>query len=288
MSSYNDRRWSLEVDGEVLIEAVAGRQFKATFQILHDFGGFTSYADIAIYNLSTDTISKALKRGKNIVFRAGYVDSIDTIFSGTVRNVFPERRGSNTITRLVCRGGKVTEQQPQINQTLGVDTKLINIIRACGTALGYPIVIDDSQFADVDPYPYGYALQGDPRVYLDELAQTHKFDYVIENEKLVVVRQGYARQGAVNVISQFTGMEGIPEISDVGVDVTTRLNPKFRIGGKFRIESDLATFNFSNLYFRDVPETAGQGEHKIIKIEYTGDTWGDSWSNKIYGLRIRT
>lgn len=288
MSSYNDRRWSLEVDGEVLIEAVAGRQFKATFQILHDFGGFTSYADIAIYNLSTDTISKALKRGKNIVFRAGYVDSIDTIFSGTVRNVFPERRGPDTITRLVCIGGKVTEQQPQINKPGHLDQSLTSIIRACGTALDCPIVMDDSQFADVDPYPYGYTLQGDPRVYLDKLAQTHKFDYVIENEKLVVVRHGYARKGAVNVISQFTGMEGIPEISDAGVDVTTRLNPKFRIGGKFRIESDLATFNFSNLYFRDVPETAGQGEHKIIKIEYTGDTWGDSWSNKIYGLRIRT
>lgn len=287
MSKYDGRRWSLEVDGEVLIEATGGRQFKAVFQILHDFGGFTSYADIAIYNLSKDTINKALKRGKNIKFKAGYVDSIDTIFSGTVRNVFPERRGPNTITRLICRGGKLAEEQGQVNQTLGANSRVTDIIRACGAVMGYPIVMDDSQFADIQPYTFGYTLQGDPRVYLDELAQTHKFDYVVENERLIVVRQGYTRQGTVHKISQFTGMEGIPEISDVGVDVVTRLNPKLRIGGKFRIESDLATFNFSNLYFRDVPETAGQGEHKIVKIEYTGDTWGDSWSNKIYGFRER-
>ena len=288
MSSYNKRQWSLSVDGEELIEVTSGRQFKCTFQILHDFGGFTSYADIAIYNLSTDTANKAFKRGKNLTFKAGYEDSIDKIFSGSLRNVIRERRGPDTITRLICRGGNVTELQPQINQTLGDNTQLTQIIRACGSSLGYPIVMDDSQFSDVAPYPYGYTLQGDPRVYLDQLAQVHEFDYIVENDKLVVVRQGFERQGTVNVISQFTGMEGIPEISDVGVDVTTRLNPKIRIGGKFRIESDLATFNFSNLYFRDVPESAGQGEHKIIKIEYTGDTWGDAWSNKIYGLRIRT
>ena len=287
MGEYNKRRWSVEIDGEVLIPEMAERQFKATFQILHDFGGFTSYADIAIYNLSKDTINKALKRGKNIIFKAGYDGSVDTIFSGTVRNVFPERVGPNTITRLICRGGKLADEQPQVNETLGVNTKLTEIIRACGASLGYPIVMDDAQFADVDPYPFGYTLQGDPRVYLDELAQAHKFDYIIENERLVVVRQGYTRQGDVHVVSQFTGMEGIPEISEVGVDVVTRLNPKLRIGGKFRIESELATFNFSNLYFRDVPETAGQGEYKIIKIEYTGDTWGDAWSDKIYGLRLR-
>ena len=288
MSSYNKRRWSLTVDGEELIEQTDGRQFKCTFTILHDFGGFTSYADISIYNLSTDTANKAFKRGKTLSFKAGYEDLIDKIFSGTLRNIIRERRGPDTITRLICRGGKLVDEQPQVNDTLGVDTKLTQIIRACGAPLGYPIVMDDSQFADVDPYIYGCTLQGDPRVYLDELAQTHGFDYIIENERLVVVRRGYTRQGDVHVVSQFTGMEGIPEISEVGVDVVTRLNPKIRIGGKFRVESELATFNFSNLYFRDIPESAGQGEHKIIKIEYTGDTWGDAWSNKIFGLRIRT
>ncbi len=288
MSSYNKRRWSLTVDGEELIEQTDGRQFKCTFTILHDFGGFTSYADISIYNLSTDTANKAFKRGKTLSFKAGYEDSIDKIFSGTLRNIIRERRGPDTITRLICRGGKLAIDQAQINQTLGTDTQLVDIVRACATSMGYPIVMDNSQFADIPPYPYGYTLQGDPRVYLDELAQTHKFDYVVENERLVIVRQGYARQGDINVISQFTGMEGIPEISEVGVDVVTRLNPKIRIGGKFRVESELATFNFSNLYFRDIPESAGQGEHKIIKIEYTGDTWGDAWSNKIFGLRIRT
>jgi hypothetical protein len=285
MSSYNNRRWQLLIDGMVLIEQTAGRQFKCVFEILHDFGGYTSYGDIALYNLSTDTANKALKRGAVLTLRAGYVDTIDTIFVGTIRNVLRERQGPSTITRLICRGGKLPGEQGQINETLGNNAKVTEVIRACATAMGYPIVMDDDQFSDIEPYPYGYTLSGDPRVYLDNLTEAHQFDYVIENERMVIVRRGAARQGDVTVVSQFTGMEGIPEITEVGVDVTVRLNAKIKIGGKYRIESDLATFNFSNLYFVDIPSSAGKGEYKIFRVSHTGDTWGDPWSTKITGYR---
>ena len=285
MSSYNKRRWSVTIDGAPFIDETEGRQFKCVFEILHDFGGSTSYADIAFYNLSTDTANKAFTRGKILVFRAGYADSIDNIFVGAIRNVLRERQGPNTITRIICRGGNVAGEQSQVNETLGKNANVTDIIRTCAAAIGFPIVMNDSQFSDIDPYPYGYTLSGDPRVYLDNLAKSHKFDYVIENERMIVVREGAFRDGDVHVVSQFTGMEGIPEITEVGVDVTVRLNPKIRVGGKYRIESDLATFNFSNLYFVDIPESAGQGEYKIFRLSHSGDTWGDAWSTKITGLR---
>lgn len=285
MSQFKNRLWSVSIDGESFIEETTGRQFKCVFEILHDFGGFTSYADIAFYNLSADTANEAFKRGKSITFRAGYVDSIDTIFGGVIRNVIRERQGASTITRVICRGGKLADEQNIINATLGKNVLITDIIRACGESLGYPIVIDDSQFEDVKPYPYGYPLSGDPRVYLDNLAKTHNFSYIIENNKLVVVRDGYFRDGDINIISQFTGMEGIPILTEVGADVVTRLNPKIKIGGRFKIESDLATFNFSNLYFVDIPESAGKGVYNIFKVAYSGDTWGDTWSNKITGIR---
>lgn len=288
MSSYTNRQWELSVDGSVLIAATNGRQFKCTFEILHDFGGSTSYADIAIYNLKAETANKANLKGKSISFKAGYEDSIDNIFTGTIKNVLYERRGPTTITRLICRGGKLVEDQTQINETLGRDTTVVQLIRACVTAIGYPIVMDDSQFDDVEPYAYGYQLSGDPRTYLEKLSKAHKFNYVLENGRMIVLREGYTRQGDTHIVSQFTGMEGIPEITEVGVDVTVRLNPKIRIGGKFRIESKLATFNFSNLYFVDIPESAGQGDHKIFKLAYSGDSKGDTWSTKITGYRELT
>ena len=286
MSSYTRRQWEISLDDTVFIAATNGQQFKATFEVLHDFGGFTSYADIALYNLSADTANKAFKRGVKLSLRAGYADSIDNIFTGSIQNVLRERVGPDTITRLICRGGKLTEEQTQINETLGKNVAAVDIIKACVKAMEYPIVINDAQFSDIDPYPYGYSLSGDPRVYLDNLAKTHAFNYVIENERVIVVREGYARDGETFVVSQFTGMEGIPEITEVGVDVTVRLNPKVRIGGKYRIESNLATFNFGNSYFVNIPESAGKGEYKIFRVSHTGDTKGDAWSTRITGYRI--
>lgn len=285
MSKYSGRRWEVSIDGVVLIAGTSGRQFKCTFEILHDFGGYTSYGDIALFNMSEATANKALKQGAVLTFRAGYVDTLDTIFVGTIRNVLRERQGPSTITRLICRGGSLPGEQGQINETLGDNATVTDVIRACAVAMSYPVVMDDTQFADIDPYPYGYTLSGDPRAYMDRLAETHKFNYVIENERMIIVRQGYARQGDVHVVSQFTGMEGIPEITEVGIDVTLRLNPKIKIGGKFRLESRLATFNFSNLYFVDIPASAGQGEYNIFRVGHSGDTWGDTWSTKITGYR---
>ncbi len=285
MSSYNNRRWEILIDNQQFIAPTAGRQFKAAFEIIHDFGGSISYCDLAIYNLNSDTSNTAFKRGSSITFRAGYAESIDSIFVGTIKNVLRERRGPDTITRLICRGGRMTDESKQINETLGAGARITDIIRACATALDYPIVIDDTQFSDVEPYPRGYVLSGDPRVYLDKLSTAHKFSYMVENDRIVVIRDNAYRQGAVHPVSQFTGMEGIPEITEVGADVTVRLNPRIRIGGRFEILSTLATFNFSNLYFQDIPESAGQGEYRIFKLAHSGDTWGDAWSTKITGFR---
>ncbi len=285
MTSYTNRRWEVIIDDQQFIAPTDGRQFKITFEILHDFGGFVSYCDLAIYNLTADTANNAFKKGDKIAFRAGYEDTIDSIFIGTIKNILRERRGPDTITRLICRGGRLADEQKQISETLGANVKIVDIIKACGAALDYPVVIEDAQFADVDPYPRGYVLNGDPRVYMDNLAKTHDFSYIIENERMIVVRNNAFRQGDVHVVSQFTGMEGIPEITEVGADVIVRLNPRINIGGRYRIESELATFNFSNLFFQNVPESAGKGEYRIFKLAHSGDSWGDTWSTKITGFR---
>lgn len=285
MTSYTKRRWEISIDDELFIAPTDGRQFKMTFEVVHDFGGSISYCDLAIYNLSADTANNAFKKGSAIRFKAGYSDTIDAIFVGTIKNVLRERRGPNTITRLICRGGRLTDESKTINETLGAGAKVTDIIRACVKALDYPIVIDDSQFSDIDPYPRGYVLNGDPRVYLDTLSTAHNFSYMIENNRAIVIRNDSFRQGEVHIVSQFTGMEGIPEITEVGADVIIRLNPKIRIGGRYRIESTLSTFNFSNLYFQNIPESAGKGEYRIFRISHSGDSWGDAWSTKIVGFR---
>lgn len=279
-----DRRFELSVNDEVVIAEMEGRQFRVVFEILIDTGGFISYADIAITNMSADTANKFFKRGASLVFRAGYVDTIDKVFSGRIQNVFNERNGPDTVTRIIARGGSQPDQV-SVEKTLGPGIRIVDVIRTCVAAMGYGIVIDESQFSNVPAYPRGYTLHGDPRVYLDELAQTHQFSYVLENERVVVNRNTGFRPGAPVVISQQTGMEGIPEITEVGVDVRTRLNPKVRIYGRVDIAAILRTFNFNNIYFQNIEEGAGRGIYRVFQLRHTGDSWGDDWSTQIVGYR---
>lgn len=283
-SKFFDRRWEILLDGEIFIRETAGQQFKATFEIVNDFGGYVSYAEIAIYNLSQDTIQKAFRRDVTIGLRAGYIDGIDFIFRGRINNIIRTRSGPNTITRIIARGGSQPATQ-RISETLGKDTTIVDVIRRCAASLGYPLVIQPSDFNNILPYARGFAMNGDPRSIMDRLAEAHRFSYIIENDRIVVVGENSFRQGQPRVIDQFSGMEGIPEITENGADVSVRLSPNIRIGGRIDIQSELATFNFSNLFYNEIPESAGRGIYKIFRVTHSGDTWGDAWTTRITGFR---
>lgn len=278
------RLFEVLLNDQSFISETTGKQFRIVFNILIDFGGYNTFLDLAIYNLSQDTASKLYENETSIGLRAGYEESIDYLFKGAIRNVFKERNGPDVITRVIARGG-TSFNKPTINQTFDKNANIVEIIRACCSSIGYPVIIDDSQFSDVQPYIRGKVLSGDPRRYLDELAQTHGFSYVIDNDRINVVRNDSYRDGSPHIVSERTGMEGIPEITETGCDVNVRLNPKIKIGGRIDVQSEFRTFNFSNLYYQDIPAKAGSGVYRIFKLEHVGDSWGDNWTTKITGFR---
>lgn len=284
MTQFYSRVWELLIDDTTFIASTEGRQFRVTFNVLIDFGGSISYADINIYNLSENTSSKAFKEGSNVSLKAGYPETIDFIFKGRITNILYERQGSDTITRLIARGGSQPETQ-SVNETLGEGVRLVEIIRSLSNAMGYPLTISESDFENVPPYIRGKVLYGDPRQYLDELAKTHGFNYIIENERMIVVANTSFRNGVPFIVSEETGMEGIPEITETGADVTLRLTPKIKIGGRIDIQSRFKTFNFSNLYFQNIPPSAGSGIYRVYRIAHNGDSYGEAWSTKITGFR---
>lgn len=284
MTSFYDRRFELLIDDKVVMAPLDERQFRVVFEIKIDTGGYISFADIAIYNLSQDTVSRLFKSNAVIKFRAGYVGTIDTIFIGRIRNILKERDGPDVITRLIARGGSLPKTA-SVERSLGEGVRVTDIIRTCVAAIGYPIVIQEEQFSSIPAYPRGYTLHGDPRAYLDELARTHDFSYVIDNDRIVINKNDSFRPGSPIVVSKENGMEGIPEISEVGCDVRTRLNPKIKVYGRIDIRSIYKSFNFGNLYFQDVPDSAGYGVYRVYQITHSGDSWGDDWSTQITGWR---
>ena len=252
MSSFYRRQFELFVTDRDLpfIEATNDRQFKVVFSILQDFGGFNSYADIAIYNLAKSTEGQVFKKYEYVALRAGYQDNIDFIFKGEIVNIIREQSGPNRITRLICKGGALTQDLSTVNKSFEAGVTVPTLIRECASSMGVPIVINDADFASIPAYISGYLLSGDPKKKLNQLARSHDFSWMIENEKLIVVGNQSFRSGSVTTISQSTGMEGVPEITEIGVTVNMRLSPQLKIGGKIKIESEFGIVNFSNVFFQ--------------------------------------
>lgn len=284
MTNYYGRRLEITIDRNVFIAETSGTPFKVSFNILVDFGGYNSYCDIKIYNLKDGSLGELLKKGNIISIKAGYSDATGYIFTGKINNTFKSRNGPDRVITILALGGSIGEKS--INKSLGKGVNVTRVIRECVKATGYPLIIEEDDFSQESAYARGITLMGDPKKYLDNLAQVHNFDWTIENDVLICVKNGKSRLNIPPVlISEATGMEGVPEISEIGCDVRTRLNPNLRIGARIDIQSKLRTFNFNNLYFQDIPENAGTGVYKIYRISHIGDTWGNDWSSKIVSFR---
>ena len=279
-SQYYDRTYEILVNDQPFI---TDKRFRVVFQVTQDYGGFVSYCDLSIYGLSDDTIGKINSPNNTVSIKAGYENNVDFIFKGILINSQKQRNGPDVFFRIIARGGAQTNDS--INQTLGKNTKVTTLIKACADAIGLPLVIKESDFSTEPVYSKGATLFGDPKQYLNDLSKTHDFSYVVVNDKIRVTKNTGYIDSTVQEVSQFTGMIGIPEITENGCDVSIIMNPRVKIGGRINIVSELKTFNFSNVYYRQIPPNAGSGIYRVFKITHNGDNWTNRWNTQITGFR---
>lgn len=287
-----DRRYRILLDGEPFIESAAGRQFRITFSVSTGFSGYRGTGDIAIYNLSKSSM-QALKSGSVLVLQCGYAnedgsDDIGTIYTGRIKNVLRERAGTDVLIRLLMVAE--TRNHTTVNHTFPVNAKVVDVLRYCANAAGYALDIKAESFSDLPPATAGLTKHGDPVEIISNMAKEYGFQSVVENERIVIVKDWGDRGDGITTISQFDGMEMMPEVSAGGIDVTTRMNSRLAVGRLFKVESDYATFSTANFYY-DMSSIVGAEEasaiHYIHKLDHTGDSWGDEWSSQITGIRKR-
>ncbi|MNI54960.1 hypothetical protein D3C73_1098830 [compost metagenome] len=129
-------------------------------------------------------------------------------------------------------------------------------------------------------------LQGSPTACMNELAETYAFDWMVENGALKVIKRGFAMDNEVYVISSGTGMIGSPVVTDTEVGIRYSLNPKIKLGDTIKLESMAPQFEFSDVFFYDIPRTIGEGFYKVNSLVFAGDSHGDQWEAQISCLRL--
>ena len=298
MPNFYGREWTINIYDETTdkniitfnntrLEGAAKEDadLRITFNVTIDSGGYISYLDLSLYNLSLETMNFLSKSEKKypkikIVLACGYKHSYNGIvFIGRIKNHIITRKDNDIVYRILA-----SSNSPQsMSKTMPANSSLSDIIPVVAQFMKLKPQFNPDDFKDNSSYPRGYNLQGDPNQIMRKLAKQHNFKWVSEKNNLVVYRSSKPIKNAVINISTLTGMEGVPEITETGCTVTTRLRLDLTIGGKFQVDSNYAQANFSGVYFLKLPEEISRGTYNVLKLEHSGDTYGDLWSTTVTG-----
>ena len=275
------RVYSVLIDGKELIEInPSGVQARIQFEVTVDALGAITLCDMTLSNLKQETINYAFKRGAVLELIAGYEDNYGYIFKGVIRNVFKGRNVATTTIQVLARGGAL--EKGVVNISLGENAKLSEILKEVVSAAGFSLVFYESDYSDV--YTTGYSITADPRVVLNQLAKAWRFRWAIENDSIIIFRQSQPRRSPTKVINMNSGMEGIPEVTEVGVNFSVRLDPSIRIGSLVTLDTEYKSFNFSGVYYpTGLQDVQGTGEYTVKKIVFSGDNYGLNWNTKVEG-----
>ncbi|MDV5280129.1 transglycosylase SLT domain-containing protein [Leclercia adecarboxylata] len=311
------RNYELLINGNVYIGRMKtpSQQLRCVFDVIALPGGNYSTADIRLYNMASassprvgsdaNTTSVEIKEGDAIQLIAGYTsfdttvdsegiatnsvtDNVSTIFTGTVHNVFRERDGANIVTRVLCNSGDNANDVGTANASYSQGVLLIDILRDLCKAWGKRLVIADGEENYKQVLTSGYVVDGDITREMKALAQGYKFNYVNHNNEVTISTPGKARTASKFIVSQSTGMIGIPEVSGgtsgAYIDVSVRLNPFVKSNDCFEVDAQFQTFNTGNVFVSSV-EGHATGVWNVNSLRHRGDNWGNQWRTDINAIR---
>lgn len=286
MHSMYGRRWKLVIGTGS--EAVETTELRVAFEIEKTRFSTAHTAKITVYNLSQKNRNRIKEEFDKIVLYAGYANP-GLIFSGDIMNVTHMKTGVDWVTEIYAGDGIKALSTSKINKSFIQGTspetlfnELIGSMEgiAKGSLEGIKECIKKRR-----SILKSIILSGSVKKFLDELAENCLFDYQINDGVLDTRLKTFSLPSTPDyVISQANGMLGSPELTEVGLNVTTLLRPGMKVGKFFRVESISAKINVGNQFYRKVKKTT-EGTYRIEKITHRGDTHSDEWSTSIEGVR---
>jgi hypothetical protein len=282
VSRQYKRAYSLSISTDGVNRNITG--LRVSFKITKSLMSFPNLAEIEIYNPNKDTLSKLQTRYTDIALNAGYEGNVRLIFKGQIRNVFQRKMGPDRIVTVFAGDGEADWQNSIFNKTLSENIALKQIVTEIAqsfvdTTLGVLQGLD----TPADKLR-GQTLSGSSKDILDKLAEDYGFQWSIQDGNLITVpnEQVLENENAV-LINQVTGMIGSPTITELGVNVTTLLNPELSPNRAFQVESAFADVAIGGIQFRELPRTSGEGLYKAFQVTFDGDTHGDNWFSVVEG-----
>jgi hypothetical protein len=218
-------------------------------------------AKIRVWNLTKAHRGAVLSgQYKTLALSVGY-EAIRLIYAGDIvkRNVI--RDGMDFVLDMECGDGSKAFTSARVNMTLPAGTTDAEAaIALAGT------MPDTTRGTMAVTRTAGSAR---PRVYcgnsrnaLSNLARANNADWSVQDGAVVMLPSNAALAGVGPLISQETGMVGMPLQTDNGLEVKCLCNPAITVGGVVRVVSIEPHYN---------------GDYKVVSVQHTGDYLQGDW-----------
>jgi hypothetical protein len=250
-------------------EGVKINGLKIAFEIEKTDKPDSNTAKMQIYNLSKDTHDKIAVAGNHCALKAGYADeTITAILFGDVVKCTRKKSGTDYITEIEVKDGRVAVMAGQVSISYAKDTDALTIAQDLIDAIGLPSKGTELIPSDAK-YPGSFSDIGQAADILRKVLNKYDLKYTIQNEMIYILKEGEAAESTGLRLAPETGLLTIPQpVSDKTeeTDTTkeavnkwafrTMLFPQLIPGAACKVESSSITT-----------------EMKITKAKFTGDNW---------------
>lgn len=279
--------------GDTVIEFGPSDHLSVAFEVRKTmYAADPNTATVTVRNLATKTRSKIDQvyrsaQGRLAVgLEAGYRGQHGVIFKGETISARNYRTPTEWITEVQAITGRAVARK-QISRTFAKDTELRTALESLvADTVGGVVKAAKETAASIranravdatKALVRGLVLAGDPSRVWEKVGRDYDLDYVIDDEELIVLPRGAARDRPAIVLRGNTGLIGVPErIQDdrrpgvVLVSATSLLTPLASIWAPFQLESETLS-----------------GLFRIETLTHRGDTHGDEWVTQLEGPEVR-
>lgn len=282
---FFDRRIELTIafDGnsyEYVQEDFLKPSLSIEFNLTMSMDQYTSSGTIVVYGLSKEVIanlatiysaSSGVFNKAKVTLKAGYKDSINTLFEGEVYKL--DTNMSNPDFRVqmeVMSGYFKSTKDPQVISLK--NSTLKDICDKVAKMNEMTLIIDPSLESIVIPK---YSHYGTPYQHIENLRSNFKNKYYIfiDSKLLCVIPIGKAKpNSAVFELSAESGLIDTPTFSSKGAEITCLLNPYLRVGGIINLEN------------KKVEKL--NGKYVISTLEHSGGNRSPSYISKILARKM--
>jgi hypothetical protein len=268
--------------------------------------------DVKVYNLSTATANRLNgPEFTQLALQVGYQDQqLQLIFRGSICQMRKGREDQkNSYVAITAADGDEAYNFAASAFTLAAGSSQLTAVTAlirdmARAAGGSPTSDTGGQVVTPGYAPQltsnklirGRTYYGMTRDEMRDLAAHNNCTWSIQDGQLVLIPLTSFIPGQAVLITPYTGLIGVPEQTQNGLEMTVLLNSAIRIGQLVKLDSsdvnqlryglDLPSQQFNPNLAAGVAKLNADGLYYVLRAEHNGDTRGTAWYTKLTCMAV--